>query len=52
LKDGKVKLDGDTIVEFPKLSELQEVTLKVLRWTERDKRLIIKEAQFVSQATR
>ena len=44
LKDGKVKLDGDNVIEFPKLPELQQVTLKVLRWEERDKRLIIKEA--------
>lgn len=48
LKDGKVKLDGDTVVEFPKLPELQQVTLKVLRWEERDKRLIIKEADRVN----
>ena len=44
LKDGKVKLDGDNVVEFPKLPELQQVTLKVLRWEERDKRMVIKEA--------
>ena len=43
-----MKLDGDNVVEFPKLPELQQVTLKVLRWEERDKRLIIKEAQLVS----
>ena len=48
LKDGKVKLDGDKVVEFPKLPEFQQVTLKVLRWDERDKRLIIKEAQMVA----
>lgn len=46
-KDGKVKLDGDNVVEFHKLPEFQQVTLKVLRWEERDKRLIIKEAQIV-----
>jgi hypothetical protein len=45
LKDGKVKLDGDKVVEFPKLPEFEQVTLKVLRWSERDKRLVIKEAQ-------
>lgn len=45
LKDGKVKLDGDNAVEFHKLPEFQQVTLKVLRWEERDKRLVIKEAQ-------
>ena len=48
LKDGKVKLDGDKVVEFPKLPEFEQVTLKVLRWKERDKRLVIKEAQFTS----
>lgn len=45
LKDGKVKLDGDNVIEFPKLPEFQQITLKVLRWEERDKRLVIKEAQ-------
>ena len=48
LKDGKVKLDGDNVVEFPKLPEFQQVTLKVMRWEERDKRLVIKEAQLVA----
>lgn len=48
LKDGKVKLDGDNVIEFHKLPEFQQVTLKVLRWAERDKRLIIKEAQMVA----
>jgi len=48
LKDGKVKLDGDKVVEFPKLPEMQQVTLKVLRWEEKDKRFIIKEAQLVA----
>ena len=33
---------------FPKLPEFQQVTLKVLRWEERDKRLVIKEAQMVA----
>jgi hypothetical protein len=47
LKDGKVKLDGDKVVEFPKMPEMQQVTLKVLRWEERDKHLVIKEAQLV-----
>lgn len=48
LKDGKVKLDGDKAVEFPKLPEMQQVTLKVLRWEERDKRMIIKEALMIN----
>lgn len=48
LKDGKVMLDGDNVVEFHKLPEFQQVTLKVLGWEERDKRLVIKEAQVVA----
>jgi hypothetical protein len=48
LKDGKVKLDGDKVVEFPRLPEMQQVTYKVLRFEERDKRLVIKEAQMVA----
>ena len=39
--------DGDKVLEFPKLPELQQVTLKVLRWEERDKRLVIKDAEVV-----
>jgi len=46
-KDGKVKLDGENVVTFPKLPEFQQVTLKVLRWEERDKRLLIKDAEWV-----
>ena len=48
LKDGKVKLDGDNVIEFHKLPEMQQVTLKVLRWEERDKRFLIKEAEMVA----
>jgi hypothetical protein len=40
--------DGDKVVEFPRLPEMQQVTLKVLRWDERDKHLVIKEAQIVA----
>jgi hypothetical protein len=47
-KDGKVKLDGENVVAFPKLAEFQQVTLKVLRWEERDKRLVIKDAEMVA----
>jgi hypothetical protein len=47
-KEGKVKLDGDTVIEFHKLPEMKQVTLKVLRWEEQDKRLVIKEAQMVA----
>ena len=48
LKDGKVKLDGDNVIEFHKLPEMQQVTLKVLRWPEQDKRMVIKEAIVVT----
>jgi hypothetical protein len=34
--------------EFHKLPHYQQGTLKVLRWEERDKRPIIKEAQMVA----
>jgi hypothetical protein len=47
-KDSKVKLDGENIVAFPKLPEFQQVTLKVMRWEERDKRFLIKEAEMVA----
>lgn len=47
-KDGKVKLDGENVVEFPKLPDFQQVTLKVLRWEEKDKRFIIREAELVT----
>jgi hypothetical protein len=47
-KDGKVKLDGENVVTFPKLPEFQQVTLKVLRWEERDTRLVIKDAELVA----
>ena len=47
-KDGQVKLDGETVITFPKLTDFQQVTLKVLRWEERDKRLNIKDAELVA----
>lgn len=40
-------LDGENVVTFPKLPEFQQVILKVLRWEERDKRLVIKDAELV-----
>jgi hypothetical protein len=46
-KDGKVKLDGDNVIEFPKLKDFDQVTLKVLRWEEKDKRFIIRDAELV-----
>src|ERR1019366_5879144 len=47
-KDGKVKLDGENVIEFPKLPDFQPVTLKVLRWEEKDKRFVIKDAELVA----
>ena len=47
-KDGKVKLDGENVIEIPKLPEFKQVTLKVTRWEEKDKRFILKEAEVVS----
>ena len=46
-KDSKVKLDGENVIEFPKLPEFKPVTLKVLRWEEKDNRFIIKDAELV-----
>jgi hypothetical protein len=50
-KDGQVELDGENIIAFPKLPEFQKVTLKVMRWEERDKRLLVKEAEMVARRT-
>jgi hypothetical protein len=47
-KDGQVKLDGENVIAFPTLPEFQQITLKVLRWEERDKRFLIKEAEMVA----
>ena len=46
-KDGNVKLDGDNVVKFPKLPEFQQVTVKVIRWEDRDKRFVIKDGELV-----
>jgi hypothetical protein len=46
-KDGNVKLDGENVIEYPKLPEFQQVTLKVLRWEEKHKRFIIREAELI-----
>jgi hypothetical protein len=43
VKDGKLKLDGENVVEFPKLPEMQQVTLKSLRWEETKIRKITKQ---------
>jgi hypothetical protein len=42
------KARSRNVVKFPKLPEFQQVTLKVLRWEERDKRLVIKDAEVVA----
>lgn len=47
MNSGQVKLEGDTVVEFPRFQEFQEVTLRVKRWAERDSRLVIKEAELI-----
>ena len=47
-KDGKVKLDGENVIAFPKLPDFQQLTLKVLRWEEKDKRFVIKDAELVA----
>ena len=47
-KDGKVKLDGENVIQFPKLPDFQQVTLKVLRWEEKDKRFVIRDAELVA----
>ena len=45
---GKMKLDGKNVTTFPKLPEMQQVTLKVLRWKESDKRLVINDSRMVA----
>lgn len=47
-KDGKVKLDGENVIAYPKPPDFQQVTLKVLRWEEKDKRFVIKDAELVA----
>jgi hypothetical protein len=46
-KDGKVKIEGDIVTLFTRLPEFQQVTVKVIRWEERDKRLVIREGETV-----
>jgi hypothetical protein len=41
-RDPVAKLGPESTGVFPKLSELHQVTLKVLRWEERDKVLMIR----------
>jgi hypothetical protein len=38
---------GLILSSFPKVPDFQQVTLKVLRWEERDKRLVIKDAELM-----
>ena len=47
-KDGKVKVDGENVIHFPQLPDMQQVTAKVLRWEEKDKRFVIKEAEVMT----
>jgi hypothetical protein len=46
-KNGKVKIEGDIVTAFPTLAEFQQVTAQVIRWEERDKRLVMREAKVV-----
>ena len=46
-KDGKVKIEGDIVTVFPKVPDFQQVTVKVIRWEERDKRLVIREGETI-----
>lgn len=48
LNGDKVKIEGDQLIEFRRLPELKPVELKVLRWQERDKGLLIREALFMT----
>jgi hypothetical protein len=45
----KLPAEGENVVAFPKLAEFQQITLKVLRWEARDKRLVIKEVQMAAR---
>ena len=38
----------ENVVTFPKLPEFQQITVKVTHWEERDKRLVIKDAELVA----
>ena len=44
----KVKIEGDQVVDFPRLPALKPIELKVIRWQERDKFLLIREALFMT----
>ena len=45
--DGRMQFNGGNVIAFPKLLDFQQVTLKVLRWKEKDKRFVIKDAELV-----
>ena len=49
-KDGKVKVDSDgvNVAVFPKLADFQQITVKVTRWEERDKRMVIKDGELAT----
>ncbi len=44
----QVKIEGEQVTEFPRLPALKPIELKVLRWQERDKALLIREALFMT----
>ncbi len=39
VKEGEA--DSEKVIEFPRMKHLDQVTVKVLRWEEKDKRFII-----------
>jgi hypothetical protein len=48
LDEGKFGIDASGALMDDSNSQFQQVTLKVLRWEERDKRLVIKDAEVVA----
>jgi hypothetical protein len=42
-KDGKLKLDGENVIEFRKPTDFTQST----RWEDKDKKLVIKESELV-----
>jgi ribosomal protein S11 len=46
----QLNLVGESAVAFPKLQQFRQLTRKVQRWEERNKSLVIKEAELVLRA--
>lgn len=46
-KTPEVDVNENTVTKYPKLKEMEPVTLRVLRFREYNKQLIIKEAEFL-----